>query len=382
MPVGYNLYKHHLKQNFGGNMKLIHCADLHLDSKMESHLTKNQAAQRREELLNTFFDMITYGKEQGVSVILIAGDMFDTSKNTQKRIKARVLEQIKAHAEIDFLYLRGNHDQDDFFFDLKERGLAPDNLKLFSDQWLEYCYGHVSIRGCEMNRETASRLYSDFVLNKEQVNILMLHGQESLYDKKQDAELIHLKALQNRYIDYLALGHIHSYKYDKLDHRGAYCYSGCLEGRGFDECGQKGFVLLEVNGSQIAHQFIPFAKRTLHEVAVELSGYLTEVEIRQKMEAAIETFPEKDLLKIILTGDIDEETDIDVKYLHRIFQDRFYFLKVVDKTQLRIAFSSYAKDISLKGEFIRQVQAADLDDNLKDEIMLLGIKALAGREIE
>ena len=48
-------------------------------------------------------------------------------------------------------------------------------------------------------------------------------------------------------IDYLALGHIHKYKQAELDQRGVYCYSGCLEGRGFDECGEKGFVLLDID---------------------------------------------------------------------------------------------------------------------------------------
>ena len=55
-------------------------------------------------------------------------------------------------------------------------------------------------------------------------------------------------------IDYLALGHIHSYKCHKLDKRGVYCYSGCLEGRGFDECGDKGFVLLETEEDRLEWQ--------------------------------------------------------------------------------------------------------------------------------
>ena len=35
-------------------MKLIHCADLHLDSDMTSNLTKEKAKERRTELLVTF----------------------------------------------------------------------------------------------------------------------------------------------------------------------------------------------------------------------------------------------------------------------------------------------------------------------------------------
>ena len=34
---------------------------------------------------------------------------------------------------------------------------------------------------------------------------------------------------------------------DKMDSRGIYCYPGCLEGRGFDECEQKGFVVLDID---------------------------------------------------------------------------------------------------------------------------------------
>ena len=44
-------------------MKIIHCADLHLDSDMTSNLTKEKAKERRTELLVTFQRMITYAKE-------------------------------------------------------------------------------------------------------------------------------------------------------------------------------------------------------------------------------------------------------------------------------------------------------------------------------
>ena len=97
-------------------MKIIHCADLHLDSKMESNLSKEQAIQRREELVQTFVNMVSFAKNNDVKIIIIAGDMFDTSQNNQVRIKRRVLEQIKSSEEIDFIYLRGNHDMILYFY--------------------------------------------------------------------------------------------------------------------------------------------------------------------------------------------------------------------------------------------------------------------------
>ena len=39
-------------------MKLIHCADLHLDSKMNANLDKDHAKERKGELLHTFEKMV------------------------------------------------------------------------------------------------------------------------------------------------------------------------------------------------------------------------------------------------------------------------------------------------------------------------------------
>ena len=55
-------------------MKIIHCADLHLDSNMTSNLTKEKANERKAELLATFERMVTYAKNNDIHIILIAGD--------------------------------------------------------------------------------------------------------------------------------------------------------------------------------------------------------------------------------------------------------------------------------------------------------------------
>ena len=55
-------------------MKIIHCADLHLDSKMTSNLSKEQAKERKMEILRTYSRMIEYAKNNDVKAIIIAGD--------------------------------------------------------------------------------------------------------------------------------------------------------------------------------------------------------------------------------------------------------------------------------------------------------------------
>ncbi len=362
-------------------MKLIHCADLHLDSKMETNLTREQAAERKQELFATFLRMIEYAREHEVAAIIIAGDLFDTADYEQKRIKSRVLEAIESNAEIDFIYLRGNHDKSDFFGMLEEK---PANLKLFNDEeWTDYRYGDVVITGLVFSEGNKGiNKYDRLVLKEEDINIVVLHGQESHYKGKNDAETIVIDELKNKYIDYLALGHIHEYKCEKLDNRGVYCYSGCLEGRGFDECGEKGFVLFEVTEEGIKHTFVPIAKRVFHEVPVDISDCTTEKDITDAVTDNIKAIQGKDLVKVVLTGEVCEELNIDIAFQLQFLEDRFYFLKMYNHTMLKIDYMSYKNDISLKGEFIRLVEALELSEEEKSKVILTGIRALAGRDLE
>ena len=216
-------------------MKIIHCSDLHLDSRIKSNLDSKKAKERRDEILITYQNMVKYAAENNVKVILIAGDLFDKKDVT---VKARnvVLDSINSNREIDFIYLKGNHDEANFLEDME---ILPENLRLFNkDEWTTYKYGNVTISGIEFGKISNYEIYSTLILNKSDINIVTLHGQESKYDQKDKAEIINLQELKNKNIDYLALGHIHKFKQEKLDNRGIYCYSGCLEGRGFDECGE------------------------------------------------------------------------------------------------------------------------------------------------
>lgn len=364
-------------------MKIIHCADLHLDSQMTTNLTREKAKERKAELLATFQRMVGYAKENGVSAIIIAGDMFDSHIiNTTTR--NAVAEAINRNPGITFFYLKGNHDVDSFLGNLAE---IPANLKLFEEQWTSYDFGQcVNISGIEFNDSNAATMYDSLTLDNNKINIVVLHGQESAEQKKNQAEIISIPALKNKGIDYLALGHIHSYKYEKLDSRGAYCYPGCLEGRGFDECGEHGFVLLDINENTktVAHEFVPFATRKIFAPQVDVTGKKTSDEMAELMKAAVKEqgIEASSLVKFVLTGYIDITSEKNVDYLTKLFEDEFYFVKIYDETKLKVDYEAYALDKSLKGEFVRTVQKSDLDEDTKAEVIRLGIQALLGEALD
>ena len=352
-------------------MKLIHCGDIHLDSRMESNLSGEKAKERNTEICATFTRLIRYAVDQGVGAVLIAGDLFDTRRASSQTVQF-VLDAIRGAAGVDFLYLRGNHDEGDPF----EGMVLPENLKFFGSQWNHYRYDDLVIAGVEP--EDWDGFYSQLELDPRDTNLVMLHGQTST---QTGPELICLPKLRNQHIRYLALGHIHSYQMDKLDLEGQWCYCGCLEGRGFDELGEKGFVLLDAEKGRVKAEFVPFATRTLEEVPVDITGLTTVTQILAAMEQAGAAIPGSSLVKFTLTGTHTLETQRDFKFLEKMLESRYYFVKIKDESALEIAREDYEHDISLKGEFIRMVLASDKTEEEKEQIIRCGIQALLGQEV-
>lgn len=362
-------------------MKIIHVADLHLDSKMTANLDNTKAKERRSELLITFNNMINYAVKNGVQAIIIAGDLFDT-KNVSMAAKNAVRQAIENNADIDFYYLKGNHDAESFLAGLEN---VPKNLKMFGESWKTYeLDADIMITGVELDKNNSNGIYNSLVLDMDKFNIVTLHGQESEHQKKDKAETININELRNKGIDYLALGHIHGYKEEKLDARGIYCYPGCLEGRGFDECGEHGFVVLDVDNKKCTTTFVPFASRNLYTVDVDVTGCMSTVDIAEKVRYILDEndYSPSSLLKLVLNGEVDVECEKDIDFLHRRFEAGYYFLKVYDETKLKVDYSQFALDESLKGEFVRTVMSSsDLTDEEKATIVRYGIQALAGEEL-
>ena len=384
-------------------MKILHMADVHLDSKLTRYLDNEKARERRNEILLTYRNAVNYAVENDIEVIIIAGDLFDVRKISATARDA-VRDSIEQNPDITFFYLRGNHDADSFVQTVIEKnGKLPENLKMFAREWTSYRFTakdgiSVVITGAEMDSENSAELVSSLVLNQSDFNIVTLHGQEIATASKNDAEVIPLREYRNRGIDYMALGHIHEPKIEKLDARGTYSYSGCLEGRGYDECGVRGFNVIEVTeisgNPEMDVKFVPFARRTIHRVELDLGivnsgamqGMIDSPRIarlaKDKIsEAGVE---EKDMVRLELTGKINGAVDIDTDYIRKILEDDYYHIKVVDKTGVFINYEDFALDMSLRGEFVRLImrekELGNLDEETAARITRTGIDILAGEE--
>lgn len=378
-------------------MKIIHCADVHLDSAFTAHFDRDRARQRKKEVFSTFRRMMIYAEQNDICAVIIAGDLFDADTVSSGTIDA-VFDEIGRHKGVDVYYLRGNHDPGTSIWGAIR---TPDNLHMFDDNWSYYLLNNdtddvrteksnIVLAGVVMNAENCNSLYSELDLRESDFNIVTLHGQEREYGEAHSPEDICMERLRDQYIDYLALGHIHKSKKARLDHRGIYCYPGCLEGRGFDECGQHGFVVLDIDEDtrRCSAEFVPFAYRVLYDLDINISEIESGEELDSVIEDQIYTYiysekdrVGKDIARITLRGEIGADNEVSTDYIQKEFKDMFYYLEIRNMTDTCVDINQYMRDATLKGEFVRMVMQQDIPEEDKIFIIRAGLKALAGEEI-
>lgn len=351
-------------------MKIIHTADLHIDSPLTSHLSADKVRERRAELFSALSAMVETAANDGVRIMIIAGDLFDSARIT-KTARRRTLALIGAHKEISFFYLPGNHEEDALISGEEQ---LPENLFLFGEDWTYFASGNLVIAG---RSNTSSDMFAKLSLPSDKLNIVVLHGE--LRDRSEQGGVIGRRDAMGRGIDYLALGHYHSYSAEEIDDRCCAVYPGTPEGRGFDETGVKGYVEINVDASGINHRFVPFARRALHEIELDVSGVTDLYELERRAVSALAKIPRTDLVRLVLTGYVQVGFSPDAAALSARFNPEFYYFEVKDEVRLRISASDYEHDLSLKGEFIRTVMADNtLSDKQKEAIIACGLSALLG----
>ena len=413
-------------------VRLIHTADLHLDSAFSSRFSKEEAEERRRNLLIAWNKLLQYGIERRVQAILISGDLFDSPVVSRSTMEI-FLSSIRKNPEISFFYLRGNHDTKNTF---RFRDFLLMNLFLFSKEGKKYrlkeklvllgqefygterrnefpeepygterrsefpeeSYGTESL--LELPEEPEELVEEELLspssakdavqsiwnLKEEDCNILMLHGAlREGGSEVQNEQGISLKQLSRYPIHYLALGHIHKREEGKCGSLN-YIYPGCLQGRGFDEEGEKGFYYVEIEEEtkEIKAEFVPLKEGAFRIIPLFLSEEDGTLDAEEKIRESLkkEGAEAKDSVRIILKGEKRAEEERNLRYLEKQLEEEYAYIEIKEETKLKLRKEEFIHEKGLKGEFLRMVSESEsLSEEEKEKLMILGIGLLQGEEL-
>ena len=227
-------------------LKIIHAADLHLDSPF-SGLSPDRAALRREEqraLLGRLGELAT---EEQADLVLLAGDLLDTGRLYQQTAQALAdaLGRIPARVFI----APGNHDPYTAASPYAQP-IWPDNVHIFTSPIPQAVA--IPELGCTVYGAAFTQEQNDhpplesFRAEGDGLKVMVLHGNAA----GANYAPITPAHIARSGLDYLALGHIHMGSGLQRSGSTFWAYPGCPEGRGFDETGDKGVLLIQLDDGQ------------------------------------------------------------------------------------------------------------------------------------
>lgn len=328
-------------------MKFVHIADVHLDTPFKTISDRaDLGVERRLEQRKALKKVVDYIKENNIEYLFISGDLYDEAYVRESSIS--FLNNLFKEIPNTKIYIApGNHDpyiKNSFYATYPWN----ENVKVFTNDVEKVENEDANIYGFGFNNfEMNNNQIKDIVLDEpEKINILITHGDlgESRYNPMK------LNEIKSKGFDYVALGHIH-----KRDDSTNVVYPGSLISLGFDELGEHGMIVGEINNKELKKEFIKIDEREFVEKELDVSDILSEEELIEKINSINE---ENKLFKIILVGYRNFPININIKLINK------NIIKIKNNTKIKIELKE--NNSTLKGIFIKKLNERK-NNNLIDE---------------
>ena len=349
-------------------IKILHSADWHLDSPLLLQ-DPEQSQLLRKALFRVPEQVAAICKAQKCDLLLLSGDLFDGPYAADT---LQMLRQVLESVGVPVFISPGNHD----YVGIDSPWLSvtwPENVHIFTHPVIEsvsvdaldcrvYGAGFVSV--------DCPGLLADFTpKHTERYAIGVLHG-----DPTQTASPycpITTEQVKQSELDYLALGHIH--KGDSFRAGKTLCaWPGCPIGRGYDETGEKGVLLVTLDEAAEA-QFIPLDTPRFYDLEISADTDLSVI---------LPPVGNEDFYRITFTGPSEP---LELDKLKKEYA-RFPNLLLRDRTTPPVDVWGTAGDDTLEGMYFKLLHDAldAADDQTQRQIRLaakLSRQILDGQEV-
>lgn len=325
-------------------IKLLHSADWHLDSPIQGR-TPEQTALLRDALLAVPGKIAALCRQEGCRMLLLSGDLFDgpCTADSLRAVRA-ALEEVA----VPVFIAPGNHDHltaDSPW--LRERW--PENVHIFTQAAITGV--DVPELGCRVygagfTGPDCDGLLEGFRADTELCAIGVLHGDPTQVTSPYCP--ITQAQVAASGLRYLALGHIH--KGGSFQAGGTLCaWPGCPAGRGFDELGPKGALVVTLGEQDAQTRFVALDTPRFHDLQTPVGR-----DAAQTLAALLPPVGNDDFYRITFTG---ESEPLDLGDLTGRF-DRFVNLELRDRTVPPMDLWANAGADTLEGIYFGLLQQA------------------------
>ena len=332
-------------------MKFVHIADMHFDSPFVNLSEKDIMGDlRRLEQRKVFKKIIEYIKENNIKYFFISGELYEYKYIKQSTIDYinKLFEEIP---ETNIYIAPGNHDPytknsyyNKYNWSKNVKIFGPKVEKIETQDANIYGYGFDDFYCSDSGVENIE------IEQTEKPNILIIHGNidgSTIEDMQYNS--MSKKMLQEKGFDYVALGHIHKKDYNTEENQ-KIVYPGSTISLGFDELGEHGMIVGDLEKNKLETQFIKLDDKQFTKRELNVDSIYSKEELIEKInELEIE---ENNYVEIILIGNRNFEIN---KYdlIKYILNNNI--IKIKDNTKIAYNLEKLENENTLKGLFIKEM---------------------------
>lgn len=385
-------------------LRVVHTADVHLGAR-HTDLGERAAAQRERQFA-AFRATVELAIAEDADLFLVAGDLFDS--NTQpKRSVERVAAELKrlADARVRTVIIPGTHDVYDRAsiyraYDLGALAGQPPGTDFVTVLTPESPEVHLSevdalVFGRVFDTKRAPRSpladFSAAANHRATWRIGLVHGSLAIPGQTDRDEVVFTREeIVASGLDYLALGHWHSFSQGRAGHT-SWAYSGAPEPVAVDQ-DRAGKALLVTLEQRDGKRRVAVEERAVGRTRFErLDVDAGIVASQPALVGQLASRADPDLvLDVRLTGVRPDELDLEVDEVERELVDRFFRLRLRDASTPPLSEGPIPPPDTIAGAFIREAESrigtlegagsAEEARELRDALRI-GRLLLAGHEV-
>lgn len=353
-------------------MKILHSADLHLDTAFSGRTDAHTQALK-QALLTVPALLAELCRRENCDLVLLSGDLFDGPWSRDSFLALRnALEEMA----VPVFIAPGNHD----FFSPKSPYTVehwPENVHIFTRPEIESISLPAldcRVYGAGYRSMDCEGLLDGFCAEgTERWHIGILHGDPTQINSPYCP--ITTNQVRESGLDYLALGHIH--KSGTLRAGETLCaWPGCPMGRGFDELDTKGALIVTLEDTVHA-DFIPLNTPRFYDYETPPG-----TDSAATLASLLPALGDENFYRVTFTG---ESTSLDMTALRAAFP-HFPNLELRDRTTPPLDIWGSASEDTLEGVYFQLLKSAldDADDATRETLTLaarISRQILDGQEV-
>jgi DNA repair exonuclease SbcCD nuclease subunit len=360
-----------------GSMKLLLVSDVHLDTPF-TWAEPQVARARRMAIRSTLRRALAVAEEQQVDAFLVAGDLYEHDRFAPDT--AEFLRESFGSVGMPVYLAPGNHDWYGPQSIYHQADWSP-NVHVFDEDRLtpaELVDGFTIWGAAHRAPANTDGFLENFTVDRSGFNLGLFHGSEQGdFAWQESGKFPHapfrVEQIAQSRLDHALVGHFHQ----PIDGQW-HTYPGNPDPLTFGESGERAAVLVEVDDDGVLKRTrINVAQTEVHDVTVDLTGVTNSSEARDRVSTALQGL--HGVVRATLTGEIGPAADVRVRDLGDLGSHLQAFVPRLGHVTVAYDFDALAQEQTVRGQFMRDVLEADLDDDVRRRVLITGLRALDGR---